>query len=87
MVRSKKRVSTRSYRTLKDVYGALRAVSPIRTISERLGVTPQGFRHKCVRMQFFTPDERDDTVAALDQMIARLEEMRRAVQGLPTRVD
>lgn len=85
MKKNKSTQEVHEYKTLKDTYPVLKNTAAIPRISEALGISPQGFRQKCIGPQYFNPGERDLALGALDELIEQLNQVREAIQGMPTR--
>lgn len=82
----KNTINAKVYRSLKDVYGGLRNLSPLADIARAIGISPQGLRSKCRGPQFFTATERAAALEVLDGLVKELGEVRDAVRDLPTRL-
>lgn len=83
----KNEVKSGSYRSLRDVYFDLKAVSMLRLLAKSLAVTPQGIRHKFLEAQFLKQSEVAPVLEVFDAAIAGLSAMRDSIAKMPTRLD
>jgi len=71
--------------TMKDVYRDFINKSASKDIAVKMGITAQGFRHKCLRTQFLTKDEQNIVVSYLKEQKLALDKIIKTVLDLPVR--